>query len=103
MFVADFFDLSDPIKPLPTNQANIMELESIALLNENPNYNLALTFKNEVCFFVKMRTYEDREVLVSALITLRGFLYDSVGSANSKPDLLRITTDGVSVSSELKI
>ena len=82
------------------NQANLTALECITLLNKSPNYNLALTFSNEVQFLVKTRTYEDRERLVSVVLTLRSFLYDT---DPSKPDLLRIRTDGMAESNELKV
>ena len=42
---------------------------------------------------LKAKTYEDRERLVSALLTLRSFHFQGGTQQGPKPDLLRITAD----------
>ena len=47
IYETDVSGFSDQL-PQVLNKVNMMDLETIAMLNENQHYNLALTFKNEV-------------------------------------------------------
>lgn len=68
-------------------QSLYTNLEQVQLVNDNVNYNLALQFQDKVTYLIKTESYEDRERLVSALLTLRSFLFET----NHGQNLIHIT------------
>lgn len=52
----------------------LIDLDFIRIVDDNPNFNLILIFEGDIEIKLRMKTNEDRERIVSKIITLRSFL-----------------------------
>jgi len=57
----------------------LKDLEIIRVIDNQPFYNLVLLFKKETEMVIKTPTLEDRDKLLSALLTLRSFSFPALG------------------------
>lgn len=55
------------------------DLEMVRVIDKNLNYNLVLLFKKETEMVLKVPSSQDREKLLSAILTLRGFVVPASG------------------------
>ena len=81
------YELDNEHDAKPIKSAKFEQLQLIQLINDEKNYNLVLEFTLGIKFFIKAESFVDRERIVSCLLTLRSFLFET---DNSDFDLVRI-------------
>ena len=63
----------DGVSGMPRRQAPLASLEYMRIIDDNPEFNLILTFSDDIQMILNAASFQDRERLIACTMTLRGF------------------------------